>query len=203
MISLKKFLKTTLIGGLTTVVPIGIVAGIFHWLFLAITNIIQPMTNMIMAKSNLKEILADGVVILAIIALCFFIGLVIQTNIGRWIHNTLEKNLLDRFPGYSLFKETFLHLLSQEKQPFSQVALAQIFPTKTLVTCFVTAEHSNGWFTVFVPTGPNPTSGNIYHLPPEQVKTIPKANVQTTMQTIIACGAGSEELITKVKPNLN
>jgi uncharacterized membrane protein len=53
--------------------------------------------------------------------------------------------------------------------------------------------------TVFVPTGPNPTSGLIYHVPKDRV-TKTDAAVDLAMKTIISCGAGSAgvfELVTK------
>ncbi|WP_240554901.1 hypothetical protein [Oceanicoccus sagamiensis] len=67
----------------------------------------------------------------------------------------------------------------------------------TEATVIVTSTHDNGWYTVFVPTGPNPTSGMIYHLPPEQVELLPNIKVDEALRTIIACGAGSDELFKK------
>ena len=72
-------------------------------------------------------------------------------------------------PGYSLVKETLSQFLGKKKQPFSSVVLCDIYGTKALVSAFVTDEHKDGSFTVFVPTGPNPTSGNIFHLPDDCV----------------------------------
>ena len=66
-----------------------------------------------------------------------------------------------------MVKETVNQLFNRKSSPFSSVALIQIFQNETLVTGFVTDEHQNGTSSVFVPTGPNPTSGFIYHLPNE------------------------------------
>jgi uncharacterized membrane protein len=67
-----------------------------------------------------------------------------------------------------------------------------IFNTGTLMTGFITDDQGE-IITVFVPTGPNPTSGLIYHLPRARVlKT--NASVDSGMKSIISCGAGSAEV---------
>ncbi|KZY61422.1 hypothetical protein A3738_22580 [Oleiphilus sp. HI0066] len=63
------------------------------------------------------------------------------------------------------------------------------------MTALVTSKHDDGRYTIFMPTGPNPTSGNIYHVKQEQVTLYPEISVSDAMRTIIACGAGSGELI--------
>ena len=91
----------------------------------------------------------------------------------------------------------------KNSSPFSQgqVAKVKLFGTdiETSVTAFVTSQHESGLYTVFVPTGPNPTSGMIYHLPANQVELLPGIKVDSAMRTIISCGAGSDELFSQAK----
>ena len=97
-----------------------------------------------------------------------------------------------------MVKETISQLFNtNEKSPFASVALCRIFGNETMVTAFITDKHDNGSYTVFVPTGPNPTSGNIYHLKPEYVHEI-EASTEETMRSIISCGAGSKALLNKL-----
>jgi len=81
------------------------------------------------------------------------------------------------------------------------VALEQIYSNDTLMTAFVTDEHSDGSFSVFVPTGPNPTSGLIYYLKGEWVHLI-DVPVEDDMRSIISCGAGSARLIEAYKAKI-
>jgi uncharacterized membrane protein len=46
-----------------------------------------------------------------------------------------------------------------------------------------------------VPTGPNPTSGQIFHLPGEHVVLV-DVGIDDAMRSIISCGAGSGEIMT-------
>ena len=62
------------------------------------------------------------------------------------------------------------------------------------MTAFITDEHCNDWKTVFIPTGPNPTTGYIYHLPSERVFPI-NVKPEIALRSVIACGAGSRALL--------
>ena len=70
----------------------------------------------------------------------------------------------------------------------------QAVENDTLMTAFITDQHDNGLYTVFVPTGPNPTTGFVFHLKQEFVHPI-GVSVQEAFQSIIGCGAGSANII--------
>jgi uncharacterized membrane protein len=192
----KYFLKTTILGGVTVILPIAVLVFIFKWLFKVITNIIQPFTNIIIERADLQEIFADVIVIFIILTACFIIGMIIKTKIGRFIHMSLEDNLLSIAPGYKMIKETIMQFLGKSKPPFSDVAIVQPFGNNTKCTGFVTDTHENGYYSIFVPTAPNPTSGFIYHLEKKYVQII-DVPIEQAMRSILSCGAGSESLLTK------
>ncbi len=70
------------------------------------------------------------------------------------------------------------------------------------VTALVTARHEDGRLTVFVPTGPNPTSGFVYHVAEDLVETFPDVRVDQMMKTVVACGAGSAQLFRGRPPEI-
>jgi len=191
---IKSFVKTSFIGGVTIILPVAILILVFRWVFNVVTRIIQPVTDLILVRSDVHEILAGLLALAVIITVCFVIGVIVKTKVGTFIHTSLEKSILNFAPGYSLIKETVMQFLGRKKSPFSSVALVQIFGNETMVTAFVTDEHSDGSYTVFVPTGPNPTSGNIYHLEGKFVHPV-DVPVEDAMRSIISCGAGSARLI--------
>ena len=195
---IKSFVLTALLGGVIVILPVAILASVFGWVFSFTTGLIQPLTNLVVANSDLREIIAVGIVLGIILAVCFFIGLFVRTRFGKFIFNVIERHLLKIAPGYNLIKETVLQILGSKKSPYSSVALVQIYGNDTLMTAFVTDEHSDGSFSVFVPTGPNPTSGLIYHLKGECVHLI-DVPIEDAMRSIISCGAGSARLIEAYK----
>jgi len=192
----KSFVRTTLLGGLVVVLPATIVAVVFRWLFYKVTDWIQPLTDALTRRAALPEIVADLIVVAVLLAACFLIGLAVRTTVGRLLFERLEARVLRAAPGYNLVKETVNQFLGRKQTPFSAVALARIFDNDTRVTAFVTDEQDAGALvTVFVPTGPNPTSGQIFHLPRGQVTRLAGVGVEQAMRSIISCGAGSASLL--------
>ena len=199
---IKAFIKTTLIGGIGIILPIVILVLVFSWLFRFVTRNIQPLTNLIFANQDSIGIFADVISIILIITVCFLVGVIVRTKLGHYIHDSIEKILLKKIPGYNIAKDTVEQFIGREEMPFSSVALVKLFDNDTLVTGFITDKHSNGSYTVFVPTGPNPTSGNIIHVKPENVFKV-DISVEHAMKSIIACGAGSNKLIEKYMDSQN
>jgi uncharacterized membrane protein len=197
---IKNFFKSALIGGLLVILPLGIMMAIVVWIFSHVHTAIGGLTKLFMPKSIWQEILADILVIGLIITACFAVGVLVRTRLGKWIYHTLENSFLKKAPGYSLIKETVFQFLGNKESPFSSVALVKIYGNDTLVSAFITDTHENGMCTVFVPTGPNPTSGNIFHLDSQHVFPV-DIPVEDAMRSIISCGAGSSELIKKKDKN--
>ena len=195
MDKLKHFLKTSLLGGLVVILPVAILVSVSVWIFDLIASWIQPLTRIVIKDTQTNEFIAETFVIILIVAACFFVGVLVRTRLGGFFYNQVETRILRLAPGYSMIKETVLQLFGSRKDsPFSSVALAQIFCNSTMATCFITDTHDDGSYTVFVPTGPNPTSGLIYHLRGKYVHPV-SIPVQDAMRSIISCGAGSEKLI--------
>lgn len=197
----KEFVKSTVLGGVLIILPLAIFFFALTWIFGLVRTAISPLTNIVMQKSPLQGIVADILVVALLIAVCFSVGVIVRTKLGKWLYLLLESNVFLKVPGYSLIKETVSQFLGNKKSPFSSVALVQIFGNETLVSGFITDEHKDGTRTVFVPTGPNPTSGNIYHLPKDLVHPV-DVSVEDTMRSIISCGAGSSTLISKRKEQI-
>jgi uncharacterized membrane protein len=191
---LKSFIKTSIIGGLAVILPTALLIIIFKWLFVKITDIIQPLTNLFVTKTKFQEAAADVIVIAIILAVFFTVGIFVRTKIGQFLQEYFENHLLKIAPGYSTIKAIVTQFFNRKKSPFSTVALVQTFENDTLMTAFITDEHDNGLYTVFVPTGPNPTTGFVFHLKKEYVHPI-GVSVQEAFQSIIGCGAGSENII--------
>ena len=182
--------------------PITILGFFFKWLFRLVTDLIQPLTNYASRIYPFPEIVADLLVIVIILFSCFFVGVIVSTRLGIFLHNTFDHILQKLAPGYRMIKEVVVQILgSAENSPFSngKVALVKIFgmDCPTEVTALVVDRTEDDVYTVFVPTGPNPTSGNIFHVKKEQVVFFPDIKMDSAMRTVIACGAGSSELFKK------
>lgn len=192
------FLKKTIIGGIVVLLPIGIVLFIGRWLFRIVTDAIQPLTNLITTHSLVPEIVGDAIVIALLLLVSFLIGWLVTTGLGNWFHARFDHVLTKLTPGYRLIREIVMQFLGDDgSSPFAngEVALVKIFgaDNDVKITAIVTSK-SDDYYTIMLPTCPNPTSGLAYHVPRDLVELRPDIPVDSAMRTIIACGAGSAQL---------
>lgn len=188
---LKSFLITTLIGGLLIVLPIALLYLLVKFVLTQLTKIIRPIVGLIHIEGIDNVYLLDGLAFLILIAFCFAIGLFVRTRSGKKLYLFFEQNTLAKIPFYNTIRETVQQLFSSRGKSFSQVVIADVMNTK--MTGFVTHEHSNGLYTIFVPTAPNPTNGYIFHLSKDQLQFL-DVKAEDAMRTIIGVGTGSEIL---------
>lgn len=193
--NLRAFVRTTLFGGIAVLLPLALFVAVYAWVYRFLTGLIEPISEEVLNFSQLTErILADAIAIALLIAVCFFVGLLVRTNMGLIIQSTIDQRLLRRFPGYTIIKETIGQFFGDKKKlPFSSVALVQPFGNDTYMTAFVTEVHDNGRTTVYVPASPSPVAGNVYHLLNKFVHPL-DVSVEKAMRSILSCGAGASEL---------
>ncbi len=197
---LRNFIINSFIGGILVLLPLLVTTWIIVWIINKLVHIIRPIVGLLGTDSRLEIALAYLIVIVGFLFICFMIGAAVRTRSGTRLHRFLERHVFNRFPGYKLITETINMLFGERKFLFSRVALVQIFENGTYATGFITDEHPNGLVTVFVPTGPNPTSGMIYHVEKKFVHPI-EAKGDETLKTILGCGTGSSKLIDKMVKN--
>lgn len=196
---IRKFLWTTLIGGMVALAPLTLIVLLFRWAINVIGRNLTPLVDKIMQDPNPEPLVKFALYVITFIAILLFffiIGIVVRTRLVVFM-NKAEDHYLIKIPGYKMAKETVQQFFGKNKSFFSEVVLVDIFNSGALMTGFIT-DDQGGIITVFVPTGPNPTSGNIYHLPKEKVlKT--KASIDNGMKSIISCGAGSAEIFSSAE----
>lgn len=191
---LRNLFRTTALGGLVAILPLALIIIFFRWIINLIQKYLEPLVNLINTESELMIVALYIIAVIAIILLFFLLGLFIQTRIGKFFRTILEEQYLMKIPGYKIARETVMQFFGKQKSFFREVVLVDIFNSGTLMTGFITDDHEDSDFiTVFVPTGPNPTSGNIYHVSKEKVNRT-KTTVDTGMKSIISCGAGSSNI---------
>ena len=202
MNSLKLFIRTTLLGGTLVVLPIVILILVFNWLYEFIADKLRPITNIILETAKMQEFGAAALALAIILILFFLVGLIIRTNIGRVFFEFFENKTLSKLPLYKIIKETTIQLMGSNRTLFKNVALVRLFGNDTQITAFVTEKYDDGSCTVFVPSGPIPSAGFIYHVNKENVKII-NYPVHKAMKTIFSLGAGSKELLNSEPIRIN
>jgi len=193
---MKKYINATLLGGIAALLPLGLVILVFRWLINIVQKYLGPIVEwfatLLDIDSNWLMLASYVVLIIAILIGFFSMGMIIRTRTGRFFKKELEQKYLMKIPGYKIARETVMQFFGKQRSFFSEVVLVDLFNSGTLMTGFVTDYHGD-YLTVFVPTGPNPTSGLIYHVSKDKVLHT-GASVENAMKSIISCGAGSSQI---------
>ncbi|MCB0650328.1 MAG: DUF502 domain-containing protein [Saprospiraceae bacterium] len=191
---MQKFFVTTVIGGIFVLLPFGLLVWIVKIFFKAISNLISPLTQIFKFPPTIHLWVVDLVAFGLVIGLFFFIGLFVRTTFGHRLFNFVEENWLRKLPIYGTLRDAISTFTTRDKTPFRQVVLVDVFSNPTRMTGFVTDElESSGYVTVFVPTGPNPTNGFIFHVKKDQLEYL-DIKPEDAMRTIIGVGVGSDIL---------
>ncbi len=190
---LRKFFITTVIGGLAVVLPISLLVVIARFIFAFTTNLLNPVKQLFDYPDHIKQWLVDLTALTAIVLLFFIIGLTVRTELGNKLFRRIDEQWLAQIPFYSILRDTVQQFFGNKKMPFSQVVLIDVFSNDTRMTGFVTGEYEHDLYTVFVPTGPNPTNGFIFHVKKHQIEFL-KVRPEDAMRTIIGVGTGSDIL---------
>lgn len=200
MIRLKSMIRNAFIGGVVVLLPMAILGLFFRAVFRFVTELIQPITNVVAKTTGSPELLSSFSVLLIILLVCVAVGYLTSTSVGIYMHSVFDNKLKVFAPGYKMIKEIVNQLFGDKaNSPFSSGSVAEVKvfgeSVPTTVTAIVTSRHADGRMTVFVPTGPNPTSGFIYHVDASLVRMLTGVKAETALKTIISCGAGSAELL--------
>lgn len=174
---------------------------LIRWMFNFLLDAVEPITLIIIRTAKLNYLFSASISVAIILIISFAIGLFVKTKLGIFSYQYFEDNFLKKIPFYKIIKETIIQLFGTKKSLFKGVALVDLFGNGNLVTAFITDIHENGMYTVFVPSGPAPTAGFVYHIKPEFLTKIDYP-LDQSMRTIISLGVGSKNIIEKL-PDLN
>ena len=130
--------------------------------------------------------------LLLVLILCFLVGVALGTSLGQAARARIESSLLQKIPGYEVFRGMTRQLAGENQESAWKPALVEI--ENALMPAFVVEELDDGRFTVFVPSVPTPLAGAIYILSAERVHPL---NVPFTqaVKALTRWGSGSKDLV--------
>lgn len=186
------YLRKALIGGVVVVLPLFVFVNLLLWLLGWIVDQIAPVAVFAQGHLGMPLWSAQALTIATIVVACSALGVFVSTRFGNRAFNWLEANTVQRVPGYRPVKEIVSYLGKRDQNPFTRPVLVNVGPGLRF-TGFLADEGPAGT-TVFVPTGPNPTTGLVLHVEPHNIERLPAPGSEV-LKTILACGAGSQRLL--------
>lgn len=192
MNKVKSFILTFTLGGLLVILPVIIFIKIILWVLTILNDIATPFISLLINTLNISTVPAQLLTFLMAFLGCFFLGIFVRTKLGKFTYDYFENITLAKVPGYKIIKDIVTQIASKDNSLFKEVVLIRFGEVD--MTGFVTDEKPDGNVSVFVPTGPNPTTGMIFHTQKDKL-TYLDIPVEKALQSIVSCGAGSQKII--------
>jgi uncharacterized membrane protein len=190
---LGRFFLTTVLGGLVIILPLSIFVFIVQFLIKILVGLIYPLSSLLQVGDTPPSVAAHLMAIIILTLLFFIIGLTVQMPKGRAMFRLFESRYLMMLPFYSTIRET-VKQFTGKRTPFSQVVMADVFGNDTRMLGFITDELTKDMFSIFVPTGPNPTNGFIFHVKRHQLEFL-DVKSEEAMRSIVAVGTGTRIML--------
>jgi uncharacterized membrane protein len=155
-----RHLRNKLLLGLLVIVPLIATVWVLAWAFNSVDEIIQPMIRSTWGKTF------PGIGVGIVVVLAYLAGLLASSILGRRIISYVEK-IFDRIPVFKYLYRGIQQIINSFSQPretgFMQVVFVE-YPRKGIhsigfITNVLHSESHESFYTVFIPTSPNPTSG--------------------------------------------
>ena len=185
-----RFLKSTILGGLLVLLPLGLLVAIAVKGIEIARDAIEPVFKMLPFKTVGGVSLAVLAAILVLLLACFLAGLLAQSALTRRLLGRVEHLILSRIPGYALMKSMGENLVGVEGKEGRTTLLVKLddcwqigFPMDTL---------PDGRRVVFLPDVPNAMTGSLHIFAPDRVEEL-ALPISTALSTLGRLGIGLSE----------
>jgi len=184
----RQFLANALVGGVLVVLPIYLAVLVLLKGAQSVGTLIRPFTMLLPAWLPAENVLS----LLLVLTVCFLIGVAVRTRLGNALRERMEASVLERIPGYALFRSLTQQVAGEGRENVWKPALAEI--EEALVPAFIIEEFEDGRFTVFVPSVPTPLAGAVYILSRDRVHPLDVPFTQA-IKSVSRWGSGSKDLV--------
>jgi uncharacterized membrane protein len=189
--SVTKFWKhgwNVLLTGVLVILPLYLTALLPLKAMKTVAGLVRPLARWLPDWVPAQHLLS----FLFVVILCFLVGIVVRTSIGRVARNRIENAVFQKIPGYTLFRSMTRQLAGDSGETAWKAALVEI--EDALVPAFIIEELDDGSFTVFVPSAPTPMAGAVYILAASRVHKLDVPFTQV-LKAVSHWGSGSKDLV--------
>ena len=189
----REFIWSTLVGGLSIVVPVYLAVLLLLKGMKSVATLVRPFAALVPDWIPAENLLS----LVAVLVVCFLVGVAVRTRAGRALRERMERLFFERLPGYSLLRSLTHRLAGDGEENTWKPVLVEL--EDALVPAFIIEELPDGRFTIFVPSVPTPLAGAVYVLSPERVHILDIPFTQA-VSSISRWGAGSKDLVAAMPP---
>jgi len=183
-----QFVLRAILGGLLFVIPIYLAILLLLKGMKSVAGIVRPLARLLPESVPADMLLS----LLLVLGICFLIGAVFLTQVGRRLRERSEKALFERIPGYAVIRSLTQKLAGSSDDKVWKPALFEL--EECLVPSFIIEEHDDGRYTIFVPSIPTPFAGAVFIADRERVHPL-DVPFTDALRTVSKWGSGSRDLV--------
>jgi len=185
------FIKTTALGGLLVIVPIAIVLFVLGQLLSGLFVVAGDLMAWLQIDVD-AALVIFGIALLALIGLCFLTGLIVRTRLGKSLKHWFNRHVARRIPMYNAFANLTRRFAGVDSTQFAPVEV-DLYGSGAHVMGFHVEDLPDNRCTIFVPTAPVATVGNLYVVTSDRVTRI-DASMADTLSVITQWGVDASNL---------
>jgi uncharacterized membrane protein len=184
----RQSITRSLVAGVLFVLPVYLAILLLLKAAKSLGGLVRPLTRLLPEWFPAENLFS----FLLVLVVCVLVGMALRTSLGQAARTKIENALLQKIPGYEMFRSMTRQMAGGSRENAWKPALVEI--EDALVPAFIVEELDDGRFTVFVPSVPTPLAGAIYILTGTRVHPV---NVPFTqaIKVITRWGSGSRELV--------
>jgi uncharacterized membrane protein len=187
-------LKSAFVSGILIVLPAWLAVLLLLGVLAKMGVIVKPITKYVPPEYSHPWLIGALIFLL----ICFLVGVLLHTALGRSIGSSLEEAVLSKIPGYASLRAIARQATELEESKGFKPALIQF--DDGLNPGFLIEEHGDT-ATVFIPSVPTPMAGSVFIM--ENTRVFPlDVPVTTMMRCVSKWGAGSGKLMAAMGPSL-
>lgn len=190
-----KFIKTTVIGGLLFLIPIILLIIILTKVHSLLLVVAKPLDDLIPLEQIGGVALANILVALMIILICFIAGILATGKYMKKMQSSIVNGILVKIPGYLIIK-AFMDGISTTEEASENFNPILVAFDDYEQLCFEVEKASDKKTIVYLPGAPNPWSGSVLYVDNSRVKHL-NISVKEALKNLQSLGLGTKGLISK------
>jgi uncharacterized membrane protein len=186
-----KFLKTTIVGGLFFLIPVVVVLMVVGKALNVMTAVAEPAAELLPIDSLGGVAIVNIIAAIIVLLISFLAGLLARTKPAKKFADTVEKAVLQKIPGYTLFKGLTDKLTSPDTDSVHAVLVS--FGHTSRVSIEIERISQNR-VVVYVPSSPSPWTGEVHVVNTDQVERL-DCPITTVIEHVEQLGGGSSRYL--------
>jgi uncharacterized membrane protein len=187
-----RFVKTTLIGGLVFLVPVGVLAFLGTKAVKILRRLAKPLDAWLPLETVWGVVVADVMAVVVLVIACFLGGLLARASFADHFVKKAEVGILWRIPGYGFIKALTDSLDKRAAESTLKPVLIHFDDAAQLA--FEVDRLADGRRVVYVPSSPDPRAGTIMVMDAARVEPVAMTYL-AALRSMRALGRGMGSLL--------